>query len=100
MVESAKKFLRKVPIPICGLILGMVSLGNLLYSLGYATIGTIYCVLGSLLMILVILKIIFTMKHALSTLDDPIIASVSNIYNGFNGYLCFLRSDIYQCCLD
>ncbi|EHF1128859.1 C4-dicarboxylate ABC transporter, partial [Enterococcus faecalis] len=25
MVESAKKFLRKVPIPICGLILGMVS---------------------------------------------------------------------------
>lgn len=27
MVESAKKFLRKVPIPICGLILGMVSLG-------------------------------------------------------------------------
>ncbi|EKZ0224533.1 C4-dicarboxylate ABC transporter, partial [Enterococcus faecalis] len=55
MVESAKKFLRKVPIPICGLILGMVSLGNLLYSLGYATIGTIYCVLGSLLMILVIL---------------------------------------------
>ncbi|EGO6689205.1 C4-dicarboxylate ABC transporter, partial [Enterococcus faecalis] len=28
MVESAKKFLRKVPIPICGLILGMVSLGN------------------------------------------------------------------------
>ena len=46
MVESAKKFLRKVPIPICGLILGMVSLGNLLYSLGYATIGTIYCVLG------------------------------------------------------
>ena len=35
----------------------MVSLGNLLYSLGYATIGTIYCVLGSLLMILVILKL-------------------------------------------
>ena len=29
MVESAKKFLRKVPIPICGLILGIVSLGNL-----------------------------------------------------------------------
>ena len=48
MVESAKKFLRKVPIPICGLILGMVSLGNLLYSLGYATIGTIYCTWQSL----------------------------------------------------
>lgn len=57
MVESAKNSCGK-SIPICGLILGMVSLGNLLYSLGYATIGTIYCVLGSLLMILVILKII------------------------------------------
>lgn len=34
MVESAKKFLRKVPIPICGLILGMVSLGEFTLFLG------------------------------------------------------------------
>ncbi len=95
MVESAKKFLRKVPIPICGLILGMVSLGNLLYSLGYATIGTIYCVLGSLLMILVILKIIFTMKHALSTLDDPIIASVSPTFTMALMVICVFLDRIF-----
>ena len=95
MVESAKKFLRKVPIPICGLILGIVSLGNLLYSLGYATIGTIYCVLGSLLMILVILKIIFTMKHALSTLDDPIIASVSPTFTMALMVICVFLDRIF-----
>lgn len=95
MVESAKKFLRKVPIPICGLILGMVSLGNLLYSFGYATIGTIYCVLGSLLMILVILKIIFTMKHALSTLDDPIIASVSPTFTMALMVICVFLDRIF-----
>ena len=95
MVESAKKFLRKVPIPICGLILGMVSLGNLLYSLGYVTIGTIYCVLGSLLMILVILKIIFTMKHALSTLDDPIIASVSPTFTMALMVICVFLDRIF-----
>ena len=76
MVESAKNSWWKVPIPICGLILGMVSLGNLLYSLGYANWDHLLCTWQSL-NDFSYLKIIFTMKHALSTLDDPIIASVS-----------------------
>ena len=73
----------------------MVSLGIYFYSLGYATIGTIYCVLGSLLMILVILKIIFTMKHALSTLDDPIIASVSPTFTMALMVICVFLDRIF-----
>ncbi|OFI48607.1 C4-dicarboxylate ABC transporter [Floricoccus tropicus] len=77
MIHSFKEFLKRIPIPICGLILGTVSLGNLLYSINYHILGNIFCILGCLLMVLVVLKIIFTMDHTLKAMKDPIVASVS-----------------------
>ncbi|MCI1842063.1 MAG: C4-dicarboxylate ABC transporter, partial [Lactococcus lactis] len=35
-------FLKQIPLPICGLILGLISLGNLLYSKGYDILGNLY----------------------------------------------------------
>ncbi len=59
MVESAKKFLRKVPIPHLRLILGMRFLWEFtLFLWDMQQLGPFICVLGSLLMILVIFKII------------------------------------------
>ena len=46
-------------------------------------------------MILVILKIIFTMKHALSTLDDPIIASVSPTFTMALMVICVFLDRIF-----
>lgn len=77
MFKQFIDFLKKIPIPICGLILGAVSLGNLLFSIGYQTVGNVYAAMGSFLMGLIMLKIIFAMKHTMQTLNDPIVASVS-----------------------
>lgn len=77
MSELLINFLKKVPVPMCGLILGLASLGNLLFSLGYPTLSTVYSVLACGLMVIILLKIIFTMKHTIKSLNDPIVASVS-----------------------
>jgi len=72
-----KNFLKNIPIPICGLILALVSLGNLLKTYGMATFGTIIGLIGMVLMSLILFKIIFTFKHTLSHLKNPIVASVA-----------------------
>lgn len=77
MSQQFKQFLKRVPIPMCGLILGLASLGNLLFSLGYPILSTFYSVLSCGLMGIIVLKIIFTMAHTVKSLDDPIVASVS-----------------------
>ena len=74
---SINQFFKKLPIPMCGLILGLVSLGNLLVSVQHPVIGETYCLLGFILMLLVVSKLIFTLTHALQSLHDPIVASVS-----------------------
>lgn len=76
-MQKTFDFLKKIPIPISGLILGLVSLGNLFNSLDFPVLGNLYAVFGLFLLVLVLLKIIFTMNHALSTLQDPIVGSVS-----------------------
>lgn len=45
MNQSLKNFLNAIPIPICGLILGTVSLGNLLFAEGFEAIGNIFCLI-------------------------------------------------------
>lgn len=77
MVQRYKEWLKKIPIPICGLILGLVSLGNLLSSEGYTQVGSIYGWSGIMLMFFFMTKVFFTMKHTFKTLEDPIIASVA-----------------------
>ena len=45
----------------------IISLGNLLYSKGYAILGNLYDMLGLFLMVLILLKIVLAMKHTIST---------------------------------
>ena len=77
MNQALKNFLNAIPIPICGLILGTVSLGNLLFAEGFEAIGNIFCLIGILIMGLFLLKLFFTFKHTLADLKNPIIASVA-----------------------
>lgn len=77
MNQALKHFLNAIPIPICGLILGTVSLGNLLFAEGFQAIGNVFCLIGILIMGLFLLKLLFTFKHTLADLKNPIIASVA-----------------------
>lgn len=77
MNQSLKNFLNAIPIPICGLILGTVSLGNLLFAEGFEAIGNIFYLIGILIMGLFLLKLFFTFKNTLADLKNPIIASVA-----------------------
>ncbi len=72
-----KSFLKNIPIPICGLILALVSLGNLIKTDGMPRFGILVGLIGMALMCLVIFKLIFTFKHTLSVLKNPIVASVA-----------------------
>ena len=48
MYSKFISFLKQIPLPICGLILGLISLGNLLYSKGYPILGNSYDMLRKL----------------------------------------------------
>ncbi|MCT3398450.1 TDT family transporter [Lentilactobacillus hilgardii] len=70
-------FLKKLPLPICGLILGIVSLGNLFKAIGLTLIGNLWGIIGLGLILLVIAKIVIHFKHSFADLQDPVIASVA-----------------------
>ena len=85
MYSKFISFLKQIPLPICGLILGLISLGNLLYSKGYPILGNSYDMLGLFLMFLILLKIVLAMKHTISTLND-------NFYDVFNVTKCIFKT--------
>lgn len=95
MYDRYIEFLKKIPIPICGLILALVSLGNLLYSLGFSIVGNVYVLIGSVLMFLVVCKIMFTMKHTWRTLNDPMIASVSPTFSMAGMVICVFLNRLF-----
>ena len=66
-----------VPIPISGLMLGLVSLGNLFLSMGHTVFGHVCFFIGIFLFLLIIGKLIFTFTSILTEMQNPIIASVS-----------------------
>ncbi|EOO27884.1 hypothetical protein IIU_05867 [Bacillus cereus VD133] len=70
-------FLKSIPIPICGLILALVSMGNLIKLQGFITFGNVIGIIGIILESLILLKIIFQWEHTVDTLKNPIVASVS-----------------------
>lgn len=72
-------FLKKLPLPICGLILGIVSLGNLFKAIGLTLIGNLWGIIGLGLILLVIAKIVIHFKHSFADLQDPVIASVARL---------------------
>lgn len=74
-----KNIIKKVPIPICGLMLGVSALGNLLQSYS-ENIRYICGVLALFLLILVILKLIFYFEEVKKDMQNPIMASVSGTF--------------------
>jgi exfoliative toxin A/B len=72
-----KNFLKIIPIPICGLILGLASLGNLFKEYHLIQLGNIIGGISLVLMILMFVKLFLLFEHTKKMLHDPIIASVS-----------------------
>ena len=66
-----------VPIPISGLMLGLVSLGNLLLSMDKAVFGHVCFFIGIFLFLLILGKLVFAFSSILAEMQNPIIASVS-----------------------
>ncbi len=95
MKQMFLNFLKKIPIPICGLILGMVSLGNLLYSKGFTFLGNTFDLVGLFFMFLIMLKLIFTMRHLLEALKDPIVGSVSPTFTMAWMVICVFLNRIF-----
>lgn len=72
--------LKKIPLPITGVMLGMAALGNLLqsYSEGVRLVcGAIAAILG----ILFIIKVIIAPKQFAEDMNNPIMASVSGTFS-------------------
>lgn len=71
-----KAFIQKVPVPICGVVLGLAALGNLLQSYS-ATVRSVCGILAGLLLILFLLKCIAFPKKIWEDMSNPIMASVA-----------------------
>lgn len=83
-----KKFLKTVPIPMCGLILGLASLGNLMKEYNSPIIGNLMGSVAGLLMLLILVKLFFLPHHTIKNLQDPIVASVAPTFTMAMMVLC------------
>ncbi len=67
--------IKKLPIPIVGLMLGLAATGNLVLSYG-DTYRNIFGCLSAILLLLVLIKIVMYQKEVKESLDNPVVASV------------------------
>ncbi len=74
-----KDMIKKVPIPLCGVMLGTAALGNLLQSYSEGVRYVCGAVAG-LLLILVLLKLIMFPKAVKEDMKNPIMASVAGTF--------------------
>ncbi|MGX7163495.1 TDT family transporter [Enterococcus massiliensis] len=88
-----KKLIRIVPIPMCGLILALVSLGNLLKEAGLVVFGTGLGIIGGILMLLIFGKLIFYPKEIAKELQQPVIASVAPTFTMALMVICTYLTD-------
>lgn len=72
-----KSFLKEIPVPICGLILGIASLGNLLIGNGLLILGNTAGIIATLLILFMIIKVMVLLKNSFTNMWDPIVASVA-----------------------
>lgn len=74
-----KNVIKKVPVPLCGVMLGLAALGNLLQSYGE---GIRYAcgVLAAFLLILILLKLILFPQMIKEDMKNPIMASVAGTF--------------------
>lgn len=74
-----KDVIKKVPIPLCGVMLGLAALGNLLQS--YSEGVRYACgILAAFLLVLVLLKLILFPQMIKEDMKNPIMASVSGTF--------------------
>lgn len=75
-----KKFLKALPIPAAGVMLGLAALGNLVQSYS-ENVRLVFGALAAIIWICLVLKVVFCWKgvcQAMST--DPVVASVSGTF--------------------
>ena len=72
--------IQRVPIPLCGVALGLAALGNLLQSYS-ESVRTICGILSGLLLVLVLLKCICFPKQIAEEFKNPIMASVAGTFS-------------------
>ena len=70
-----KDIIKKVPIPVCGVMLGLAALGNLLQSYSEA-VRSCCGILSAFLLVLMLLKIIMFPKAVAEDMKNPVMASV------------------------
>ncbi len=75
-----KNAIKKVPIPICGVMLGMAALGNLLQSYSEG-IRSACGIVAAILMVLFLLKVIMFPQMIREDMNNPIMASVSGTFS-------------------
>ncbi|MCF2554561.1 TDT family transporter [Faecalicatena contorta] len=71
--------IKKVPVPICGVMLGLAALGNLLQSYG-ESIRSVCGIVAAIILVLVLLKLIMFPKMIKEDMQNPIMASVSGTF--------------------
>ncbi len=70
-----KEIMRKLPIPIVGLMLALAAMGNLVLSYG-EMYRNIFGILSAIILVLVLIKIIIFPKDFFEALSNPVVASV------------------------
>lgn len=70
-----KGIIKKLPIPIVGLMLALAALGNLVQSYGN-TYRNIFGVLSAIILVLVLIKVIKYPSKVIESMDNPVVASV------------------------
>lgn len=79
MENKMKEIIKKVPIPLCGVMLGTAALGNLLQSYSWG----IRCVCGAIagsLLIFVLLKLTLFSQIVKEEMKNPVMASVAGTF--------------------
>ncbi|TVT28103.1 TDT family transporter [Salinicoccus cyprini] len=81
-----------MPLAICGLILGIISIGNLFFSMQNYILGWTFTSMGLILMLPFILRIITMGKGFLKSLEDPVTAAVLAAFPMAMMILCTIMS--------
>ena len=88
------RYFKVIPIPMSGMMLAFIVLGNLFHQLAYDAFGHVAFFIGILLFISLVGKVLFAWSSIIQEMKNPIIASVSptftmgtmSISNGLHTY--------------